>query len=485
MAMRLAGQPVWGIIGGRLFPTALLDVVALLVGAAACALLAVLAAFSPRAASVVVGVARPLGMAVPAVVLGPLLILVLAIQLRLFPAFGYVPLLPNVVEGIRHLILPALTLGLGAAAFALGQVRSGALAPPRRGGSWAAVGVHLLGAVLAGTFVVEPIFGWPGIGLLAFEGILRRDYGVFWAVALLVALLYLVIAAPVSLGANFLALRMTGTSSPPPSRGAARVERRAPRWVGITLLGVAGALLVVLALAALVVPLLHDPLRLDLTAVESPPSAAHPLGADALGRDILGRALAAARISLGVGALSAIVAAVIGVGLGALLGLIPRAARGISALVDGGISTLVAFPAVALGLAVVVVLRPSFFSLVAAFAIAQIPAFVRPAMALMRTLIGGPAGGAQGATARPVAGAVGAVLGQLPISVALVILGESALSFLGMGLRPPTPEWGSMIGDGLSELLVTPWPLLGPALALGVAVFGLTLLGQALRLACV
>jgi peptide/nickel transport system permease protein len=77
--------------------------------------------------------------------------------------------------------------------------------------------------------------------------------------------------------------------------------------------------------------------------------------------------------------------------------------------------------------------------------------------------------------------ALGALLGQVPISVALVILGESTLGFLGLGIRPPTPEWGGMIADGLPTLTISAAGFLVPAVSLGLCVLSLTLLGQALR----
>jgi peptide/nickel transport system permease protein len=111
------------------------DGVALLVAAVGCVLLGVLATFVPRAAVIVTNIIRPISMAVPPIVLGTALILIFAIRLNLLPAFGDQAEVPSAVEGLRHLILPALTLGLGALAITLRQICSDMFAVSRRNAS--------------------------------------------------------------------------------------------------------------------------------------------------------------------------------------------------------------------------------------------------------------------------------------------------------------------------------------------------------------
>jgi peptide/nickel transport system permease protein len=152
---------------------------------------------------------------------------------------------------------------------------------------------------------------------------------------------------------------------------------------------------------------------------------------------------------------------------------------GIRAAIKGVVATLDGFPTLPLALALLVVLgRPfgqRFIALVLAFALVQISAFIQLALRLMR-----PAS-ASGAL-RFDSPALWSHVAQAPIAVALVTLWKSAMSFLGFGLPHPTPEWGAMLGDALPTLITGGlWQLLGPALALGLCVFGLTLLGEDLR----
>jgi len=476
-------------LGEHLLATTVLDVAALLIAAIICVALGVLARFRPRAATVVIETIRPLSMAVPVYVLGPLLLFIFVVQLRLF--------LLGASNGQlfdpRRLFLPALTLAVGAVALTLAQVRSPMFSFTRANGSWADIGLHLLGATLAGTFVVELIFNWPGIGSAAFiPGFVLQDLGTFWTIILLTMVFYLVVALPVGVATGFLAQRVPVTGSEPGAPGA---RRALPPRVNITLLSAGGVLVAALVLAIIFAPLLtpNDPTHTNITLATNPPSAAHPLGTDDIGRDILSRLLYSGRVSLGIGTFAVVAAGVSGLALGALVGLIPSARRRSGAMVDGLLMALTAFPALVLALALAVALHPGFTSLVVAFALAQVPAFMRLGLAAMRSRrrdTTDPSLTARGPSHSKV---LGLVLAQASTSMALVILGASALTFFGffqgleldpplfLGVHPPLFDWGLLISDGRATLITSSWLLLAPALALGICVLGFTVVGEALR----
>lgn len=264
----------------------------------------------------------------------------------------------------------------------------------------------------------------------------------------------------------------------------ARAIWRDPRW----LFGVA---LLVIALAALFAPFIapYSPLLVHPVIARQPPSAAHLFGTDSLGRDQLSRVIYGARISLSVG----IISILIGGGFGTLLGIIAGfvggwADRLIAVLVDA----LLAFPALILALAIATVLGPSAITLVVALAIVRVPVYARLARSqtlqirsldyiVAARMTGSRAGRLMRAHILP--NIFSPLLVQATISISFTILDESVLSFLGLGVLPPTAEWGKMISDAQPFLIngADPWMMLGPVLALVLTVLSLNLLGDALR----
>ncbi len=211
-------------------------------------------------------------------------------------------------------------------------------------------------------------------------------------------------------------------------------------------------------------------------------------------RDILSRLLYTGRVSLAIGALAVVVAAVGGLALGALLGLLPRARRRTGAMVDGALTALTAFPTLFLALGLADLLHPSFTSLVAAFAILQVPTFARLGLTLMHGRGRDTADRSPVSRRQSTPKVIGLLLAQASISMAIVLVGVSALTyffgiFLGpevppplfLGVHPPLFDWGALIGDAQGSLITSLWLLLAPALALGICVLGFTLVGQALR----
>ncbi len=251
-----------------------------------------------------------------------------------------------------------------------------------------------------------------------------------------------------------------------------------------------GAAIVMLAaLAALAGPMLtpFDPAAQDLALRLAGPSGAHLFGLDELGRDILARVLAGARISFLVGLTVVSVSASVGTLLGALAGYL-------GGIVDDCISrvidVLLAFPGLLLAIALVAVLGPSLGNVLFALTIIGWVGYarlVRGQVLRAREFEYVQAARAAGAgTSRilwrhVIPTAVPAVVVQATLGMAGAIIGEAALSFLGLGVQPPTPSWGTMLNGGRAHLLDAPHLTIVPGLAIAVLVLGFNFLGDGLR----
>ena len=251
-----------------------------------------------------------------------------------------------------------------------------------------------------------------------------------------------------------------------------------------------GAAIVLLASAAAVLgPLLvpFDPAAQELALRLDGPSVLHWFGLDELGRDILARVLAGARISLLVGLIVVSVSGTIGVILGSMAGYFGGAVdEAISRVMD----VLLAFPGLLLAIAMVAVLGPSLTHVVLALAVIGWVGYARLVRAQVlraREFEFVQAARALGAsTVRILARhiiptALPAVSVQATLGMGGAILAEAALSFLGLGVQPPTPSWGSMLNGGRLHLLDAPHLTIFPGLAIAVLVLGFNFLGDGLR----
>ena len=266
---------------------------------------------------------------------------------------------------------------------------------------------------------------------------------------------------------------------------AARALRADPRaWFGAGVI----ALLVLMAATAPIVAR-YDPLRIDLINQLRPPSSSHWLGTDVQGRDVWARLVYGARISLSVGVVSQTIA----LALGLTLGLVSGYYRGwIDELVMRLADVTLAFPTLLLLIAMVAALQPSLgvvFATIGVVGWAGMARLVRGQVLVVRQLEYVQASRALGGRdlrvilVHVLPGVVAPVIIAATLGVAGAIIAESSLSFLGLGVQPPTPSWGAMIADGrdLSQLRHAPWTSLFPGLAIGAAVLGFNLLGDALR----
>jgi len=252
---------------------------------------------------------------------------------------------------------------------------------------------------------------------------------------------------------------------------------------------VGAAIVLIAALAAIVGPAVapFDPAAQNLALRLAGPGGAHPFGLDELGRDILARVLAGARISFLVGLTVVTVSASVGTLLGALAGYF----GGIVDDVIGRVmDVLLAFPGLLLAIALVAVLGPSLGNVL--FALTAIgwvgyARVVRGQVLRTRELEYVQAARALGAETprilwhHVVPTALPAVVVQATLGMAGAIIGEAALSFLGLGVQPPTPSWGTMLNGGRAHLLDAPHLTLFPGLAIAVLVLGFNFLGDGLR----
>jgi peptide/nickel transport system permease protein len=246
------------------------------------------------------------------------------------------------------------------------------------------------------------------------------------------------------------------------------------------------ALVFAVAILAPVLPL-PSPIDMDMLERRAPFSVEHWLGTDGLGRDELARLIFGARISLIVG----LCAPVIGLTIGGALGLLAGYFRGrFEALVVGSMDVLLAFPPLILALAVTAYLGQSILYLTLIIGVLGIPAFMRVARASTLTLARREfviAAEALGATHLRILlrellpNVMLPLIAFFLLGVAVTIVVEGALSFLGLGVPPPVPSWGSMIGEGRESLDVAPRLAFMPAIAMFLTVLSFNLIGDTLR----
>jgi ABC-type dipeptide/oligopeptide/nickel transport system permease subunit len=251
------------------------------------------------------------------------------------------------------------------------------------------------------------------------------------------------------------------------------------------------AVVVVMGVAAIAAPLIaiHDPLAIDLSNYLQKPSGAHWLGTDVQGRDIWARLIYGARVSLTVGFISQGIALLLGVSLGLLAGYY---GKWIDEVVMRLADVTLAFPTLLLLIAMVAAFQPSMgvvFATIGVVGWAGMARLVRGQVLVVRQLEYVQAIRALGARdirvmlQHVLPNVIAPVVIAATLGVAGAIMAEAALSFLGLGVPPPTPSWGSMIADGrdLDQLRRAPWTSVFPGVAIGLAVLGFNLLGDALR----
>jgi peptide/nickel transport system permease protein len=255
-------------------------------------------------------------------------------------------------------------------------------------------------------------------------------------------------------------------------------------------LAVAGAVaVVVLGAVALLAPVAapYDPTEIDVRAILLPPSWAHPMGTDGLGRDVFSRMMHGARISLLVGFVAVGIASVIGVVLGAIAGY---AGGRTDAIIMRLVDIMLCFPTFFLILAVIAFLDPSIWNIMVVIGVTGWMGVCRLVRAEFLSLrerdyvlaarsLGVPPPRLIFRHILP--NAMAPVFVAFVLGVAGAILVESALSFLGIGVQPPTPSWGNILTEGKDTLEIAWWLSVFPGTAILVTVLSYNLLGEGLR----
>lgn len=255
-------------------------------------------------------------------------------------------------------------------------------------------------------------------------------------------------------------------------------------------LAVAGGVVVVtLLLVSLLAPYIapYDPSYIDVKNVLVPPCKEHLLGTDQLGRDVLSRIIWGGRVSLLVGFVAVGIAVAIGTFLGAVAGYYGGWVDG---LIMRFVDIMLCFPAFFLILAVVALLEPSIWNIMVVIGLTSwmgVARLVRAEFLSLKEREFVLAARSQGASdlriifSHILPNALGPVFVAAILGIGAAILTESALSFLGIGVQPPTPSWGNMLTAGKDNIEIAYWLSLFPGLAILITVLGYNLLGEGLR----
>ena len=264
-----------------------------------------------------------------------------------------------------------------------------------------------------------------------------------------------------------------------------RALRRAARSpLFVTACVVLGALIAAGVLADVVAP--YSPTAVAAAQMFAAPSAAHPLGTDRFGRDVLSRIVHGVRVSLGIAGASILAALAVGGPLGLLAGM----GRGADQVLGRVMDVFFAFPPILLAIGVAAVLGAGPGSAVIAIAVVYGPFFfrvVRGSVLVETAQAYVEAAQAMGAGRLAILGrhilpnVVSPVVVQTAVCLSYAILIESALSYLGVGVQPPSPSWGTILNEGKEFLALAPWVSLFPGGAIVLAVLAFNIIGDGLR----
>lgn len=261
-----------------------------------------------------------------------------------------------------------------------------------------------------------------------------------------------------------------------------RFRRQTPAMLGLTIL-------LILVLASIAAPILtpYDPEKLKLTDALIHPNLTHPLGTDHLGRDVLARLLYGGRLSLTIGFLAVGIGLVVGMPLGAVSGYYGGR---VDMVVQRMADILLSFPSILLALSLVAVLGVGLRNVIISVGVSAIPSFirlVRGSVLSIREQTYVEAARAVGVRDRVIlrrhvlVNALAPVIVQATLNLGTAILVAAGLGFLGLGVQPPTPEWGAMLGEGRQYIFSASYMATFPGLAIFLAVLGFNLMGDGLR----
>lgn len=247
--------------------------------------------------------------------------------------------------------------------------------------------------------------------------------------------------------------------------------------------------LILIVLTSIFAPVLapYSPTASDGLASLKTSSGDHWFGTDRFGRDVLSRVLYGSRVSLGVGFMAVVFAGAVGVPIGLLGGYFGGM---VDAVLMRLTDALMAIPGLLLALALILVLDPSVFTVALALGIGALPGYVRVVRSRVLSLRASDfvlAAHTVGASSARIIfrhilpNTTAPIIVVASLSMGGAVLAESGLSFLGVGVRPPTPTWGRMLSDSFALIYVAPWLMLPPAIAIALLILSLNLLGDGLR----
>ncbi len=283
---------------------------------------------------------------------------------------------------------------------------------------------------------------------------------------------------------------------------SARVRQLRRTWRGFRANSLASAGLVVVSVvvvvgvfsyvdealfdSALIKAVYYSPFEPRFVPLEGP-SPAHPFGTDTLGRDVLARTIYGAKVSIQVAVTAVVVAATIGSALGVVAGY---AGGVVETIVMRVVDVMLGFPALVLAIGLVAALGFSLTNVIIALGIVYVPQFARIARSTALSVSSEEyvdAARALGYSTPHIVfrevlpNCISPLLVQASLLMAFAIIAEASLSFLGLGVQPPTPTWGQMVSDGSGYLTSAPWISLFPGGAIFVTVLGFNLVGDGLR----
>jgi len=273
------------------------------------------------------------------------------------------------------------------------------------------------------------------------------------------------------------------TATPSLMTRSRRVASRAP--IGVAAL----AVIILFAVLAIAAPVFapYDPQAQDYNQLLHEPSLEHPFGTDRVGRDLLSRVIYGTRVSFLVGVVAVGVALVIGTPLGLIAGYFRG---GTDELIMRILDALIAFPGVIFALAIIAVLGSSLTNVMLAIGITSVPLFARLTRSQVLSLrerdyvlaaISTGASDFRVMLRHILPNATSPLIVQATLGLGFAVLAEAGLGYLGVGVQPPTPTWGSDLNQGSSLLERAPWLSIAPGMAIFVLVLAFNLLGDALR----
>ena len=260
-----------------------------------------------------------------------------------------------------------------------------------------------------------------------------------------------------------------------------RFRRRPAAMTGLVL--VAGFLIMAIAGPFLTA----DPAAQDYTAPLAPPSGGHLLGTDDLGRDALARITYGARVSLEAGVLSVLLAMIVGVPIGLVAGYYRRY---LDPVVMRLVDVVLAFPFLIFAVGMAAILGPSLRNVIIALGVSQLPGIIRVTrgevlvlreMDYVSAAVADGSGDGRIMFRHVLPGATSTLIVQATVGIPTAIIGEATLSFLGLGVQPPTPSWGVVLTDAQQFLDQAPWLAIWPGVMIALSTLGFNLLGDGLR----